>query len=489
MKTFNHLPFTKITGLGITLISIAAFQNEAQAEPENKKQTKEKPNIIYILADDLGYGDLSCYGQEQFKTPNIDRLAEEGMKFLQHYSGSTVSAPSRSVLMTGRHTGHTQIRGNQEVQPEGQAPLKSSIVTVAELLQDAGYVTGAYGKWGLGYPGSEGDPNNQGFDEFYGYNCQRYAHRYYPEHLWHNQEKINLKNDGTKRISYAPDLIQKEALRFIEQNHKQPFFLYLPYTIPHAELAVPDDDIMARFRGKFPEEPYSGNDYGDNFDYGGYCSVENPRAVFAAMVVRLDQYVKEISNKLKEMGIDDNTVVMFTSDNGPHLEGGADPHFFDSNGPLRGHKRDLYEGGIRVPFIARWPGTIEPNRISSHISDFSDFLPTVCDIAGVNIPENIDGISFLPELKGKEQNSHEYLYWEFTSAGGKQAIRMGNWKGVKLNINDNPDAPMLLYNLFEDKGEENNVANQYPEILEELENKMEEAHQPSEDFQFEYEKN
>mgnify|MGYP006283256597 CR=1 FL=1 len=489
MKTFNHLPFTKITGLGITLISIAAFQNEAQAEPENKKQTKEKPNIIYILADDLGYGDLSCYGQEQFKTPNIDRLAEEGIKFLQHYSGSTVSAPSRSVLMTGRHTGHTQIRGNQEVQPEGQAPLKSSVVTVAELLQDAGYVTGAYGKWGLGYPGSEGDPNNQGFDEFYGYNCQRYAHRYYPEHLWHNQEKINLKNDGTERITYAPDLIQKEALRFIEQNHNQPFFLYLPYTIPHAELAVPDDNIMARFRGKFPEEPYSGNDYGDNFDYGGYCSVENPRAVFAAMVVRLDQYVKEISNKLKEMGIDDNTVVMFTSDNGPHLEGGADPHFFDSNGPLRGHKRDLYEGGIRVPFIARWPGTIEPNRISSHISDFSDFLPTVCDIAGINIPENIDGISFLPELKGKEQKSHEYLYWEFTSAGGKQAIRMGNWKGVKLNINDNPDAPMLLYNLFEDKGEENNVANQYPEIVEELENKMEEAHTQSEDFQFEYEKN
>ncbi|MFW5901258.1 MAG: arylsulfatase [bacterium] len=489
MQTINHLYLTRITGMGLTLFSIASLQNEAVGAVNTDKTDNEKPNIIYILADDLGYGDLSCYGQEKFETPHIDRLAEEGMKFLQHYSGSTVSAPSRSVLMTGRHTGNTQIRGNQEVQPEGQAPLKGSVVTVAELLQDAGYVTGAYGKWGLGYPGSEGDPNKQGFDEFYGYNCQRYAHRYYPEHLWHNQEKINLKNDGTERITYAPDLIQEEALSFIEQHQDEPFFLYLPYTIPHAELAVPDDDIMARFRGKFPEEPHSGNDYGENFNYGGYCSVENPRAVFAAMIVRLDRYVKEISNKLKEMGIDDNTVVMFTSDNGPHLEGGADPHFFNSNGPLRGHKRDLYEGGIRVPFIARWPGTIEPNRVSSHISDFSDFLPTVCDIAGVNIPENIDGISFLPELKGKEQKNHEYLYWEFTSAGGKQAIRMGNWKGVKVNINNNPDAPLLLYNLFKDKGEENNVADQYPEIVEELNRKMEEAHTPSEDFLFEYEKN
>lgn len=489
MQTINHLYLTRITGMGLTIFSIASLQNEAVGAVNTDKTDNEKPNIIYILADDLGYGDLSCYGQEKFETPHIDRLAEEGMKFLQHYSGSTVSAPSRSVLMTGRHTGNTQIRGNQEVQPEGQAPLKGSVVTVAELLQDAGYVTGAYGKWGLGYPGSEGDPNKQGFDEFYGYNCQRYAHRYYPEHLWHNQEKINLKNDGTERITYAPDLIQEEALSFIEQHQDEPFFLYLPYTIPHAELAVPDDDIMARFRGKFPEEPHSGNDYGENFNYGGYCSVENPRAVFAAMIVRLDRYVKEISNKLKEMGIDDNTIVMFTSDNGPHLEGGADPHFFNSNGPLRGHKRDLYEGGIRVPFIARWPGTIEPNRVSSHISDFSDFLPTVCDIAGVNIPENIDGISFLPELKGKEQKNHEYLYWEFTSAGGKQAIRMGNWKGVKVNINNNPDAPLLLYNLFKDKGEENNVADQYPEIVEELNRKMEEAHTPSEDFLFEYEKN
>ncbi|MFW6101646.1 MAG: arylsulfatase [Bacteroidota bacterium] len=489
MQTINHLYLTRITGMGLTIFSIASLQNEAVGAVNTDKTDNEKPNIIYILADDLGYGDLSCYGQEKFETPHIDRLAEEGMKFLQHYSGSTVSAPSRSVLMTGRHTGNTQIRGNQEVQPEGQAPLKGSVVTVAELLQDAGYVTGAYGKWGLGYPGSEGDPNKQGFDEFYGYNCQRYAHRYYPEHLWHNQEKINLKNDGTERITYAPDLIQEEALSFIEQHQDEPFFLYLPYTIPHAELAVPDDDIMARFRGKFPEEPHSGNDYGENFNYGGYCSVENPRAVFAAMIVRLDRYVKEISNKLKEMGIDDNTIVMFTSDNGPHLEGGADPHFFNSNGPLRGHKRDLYEGGIRVPFIARWPGTIEPNRVSSHISDFSDFLPTVCDIAGVNIPENIDGISFLPELKGKEQKNHEYLYWEFTSAGGKQAIRMGNWKGVKVNINNNPDAPLLLYNLFKDKGEENSVADQYPEIVEELNRKMEEAHTPSEDFLFEYEKN
>jgi arylsulfatase A-like enzyme len=489
MKQKDQWHFKRITGLGITLFSVFSFQNEANGATNTENRADEKPNIIYILADDLGYGDLSCYGQEKFETPNIDRLAEEGMKFLQHYSGSTVSAPSRSVLMTGRHTGHTQIRGNQEIQPEGQAPLDGSVVTVAELLQKAGYTTGAYGKWGLGYPGSEGDPNNQGFDEFYGYNCQRYAHRYYPEHLWHNQEKIILKNDGTERITYAPDLIQQEALNFIEQNQNNPFFLFLPYIIPHAELAVPHDNILEMFKGKFPEEPYNGDDYGENFNYAGYCSVNNPRAVFAAMVTRLDQYVKEISNKLKALGLDENTIIMFTSDNGPHLEGGADPHFFNSNGPLRGHKRDLYEGGIRVPFIVRWPAKIEPRKVSSHISDFSDVLPTLCDIAGRDTPENIDGISFLPELKGENQKNHEYLYWEFTSAGGKQAIRMGNWKGVKVNINRNPDSPLLLYNLFEDKGEENNVADQYPEIVEELNRKMKEAHKRSEDFLFEYEKN
>ncbi|MDD7884784.1 arylsulfatase [Flavivirga sp. 57AJ16] len=461
----------------------------------NKKQTIEngdtrKPNIIYILADDLGYGDLSVMGQKKFSTPNIDKLAKDGVLFTQHYSGSTVCAPSRSSLMTGLHTGHTFIRGNREIKPEGQYPLDSSIVTVAELLKSEGYITGAFGKWGLGYPASEGDPNNQGFDEFYGYNCQRIGHNYYPYYLWHNQTKEILKgNSGKETETYAPDVIHEKSIAFLEKNKDTTFFMYYPSVIPHAELVAPEG-YMAKFRGKLlPEKSYQGVDDGEDYKNGGYGSQKEPHTAFAAMVYLLDKQVGEIRKKVEELGIAENTIIIFTSDNGPHQEGGADPNYFNSNADLRGHKRDLYEGGIRVPMIAYWPNKIKANSTSNHISAFWDFLPTACEIAQLKPPENIDGISFLPELLGKKQESHDYLYWEFLERGGKQAVRFGDWKGIRLDMNNNARASIELYNLVSDIGEENNVADENPEIVEQIANIMEKEHTYSEAFSFGYEKN
>jgi arylsulfatase A-like enzyme len=371
-----------------------------------KKEAKQaeivKPNIVYILADDLGYGDLSCNGQKRFLTPNIDRLASEGMVFTQHYAGCTVCAPSRSSLMTGQTTGHTPIRGNKEWKPEGQWPMPAKTFTIAEMLKEAGFVTGAFGKWGLGYPGSEGDANMQGFDEFYGYNCQRLAHNYYPAHLWDNQHKVMLKgNEGDKFSEYAPDLIHQKALKFMELNKDKPFFLYYPNTIPHAELLLPERNLQ-EFRGKLlPEKSFKGAEPGDpGFRIGAYGTQPESHAAFAAMVTLLDKQVGDILDKLKELGLDKNTLVIFSSDNGPHLEGGADPDYFDSNGPLKGYKRDLYEGGIRVPMIARWPGKIEPATKTDLISAFWDVMPTLADLIGAEITGNIDGISFLPTLLG-----------------------------------------------------------------------------------------
>jgi arylsulfatase A-like enzyme len=451
------------------------------------EEDKRPPNIIYILADDLGYGDLGCYGQKRIETPHLDQLAKDGIRFTRHYSGSTVCAPSRSALMTGLHTGHTPVRGNQEVQPEGQWPLPDSIKTLAELLKEAGYVTGAFGKWGLGYPGSEGDPVHQGFDRFFGYNCQRYAHRYYPEYLWSNSEKFYLAgNDWSNTETYAPDLIQQKAIEFIKEYQDTTFFAYLPIILPHAELIVPDDEIYREYLGKFPETPYAGGagaDYGPQMVIAMYCSQENPHATFAAMVARIDRYVGEIAEVVAELGLSENTIIMFSSDNGPHLEGGADPLFFDSNGGLRGFKRDLYEGGIRVPFIVKWPGTIEPGRVSEHPSAFWDLVPTLGELTGFTC-ENSDGISFLPELMNKAQSKHPYLYWEFHEMGGKQAILKDQWKAVRLQVGRDPDGPLELYDLDSDPGEEHDVARSHPELTATLSNMMEQARQPSGKFNF-----
>jgi len=431
-----------------------------------------RPNIIYIMADDLGYGDLSCYGQAKFKTPNIDRLAAEGITFTDYYAGSTVCAPTRCVLMTGVHTGHAFVRGNREVQPEGQAPMPADIVTLPRLLKKAGYTTGMFGKWGLGAPGSESDPVKH-FDTFFGYNCQRQAHTFYPTHLWHNHEKVPL--DGK---TYSADLISDQLLQFVRDNKDKPFFAYVPFTIPHAAMHVPEDD-HAPWREKWPQ-----------FDsrIGRYRGpqVKNPVAAFAGMMTRMDRHVGQLLSLLEELGIDDNTIVSFTSDNGPHMEGGHDPKFFDSNGPLRGHKRDLYEGGIRVPFVARWPGKIKPGTKTDLPVAMWDVLPTCLDIAGVEGPADIDGISYLPALLGKmdSQKKHDYLYWAFYERGGKQAVRWGKWKGVRNNVHKNPNSLLELYDLTEDIGETTDIAAQHPDVVAKLESCMQEAYTPSPRWSF-----
>lgn len=449
-------------------------------------------NVIYVLADDLGYGDLGCYGQALIKTPNIDRLASQGMLFTQHYAGSTVSAPSRSSLMTGQHTGHTYIRGNIGGLDgnEGQEPLPEQIYTLAKMFKQAGYVTGAFGKWGLGSPGSEGDPMNQGFDYFFGYNCQALAHKHYPEHLWDNRQKIILKgNDLMHAVHYAPDIIHAKALEFIKSNSEGRFFAFLPYTLPHAELLVPEDSIVQGYRSMFKEDyPYKAK-IGDYSPEGksqtAYSSQSEPRAQFAAMVTRLDNYVGEIMILLEHLNIREKTIIIFTSDNGPHKEGGADPDFFNSNGPLRGTKRDLWEGGIRVPMIASCPAIIKQGVTTGQVSAFWDILPTFADMTGIKIASQTDGISIMPTLSGKgKQKQHDYLYWEFHEAGGKIAVRLGKWKGVRLDYAKNPNASIKLFNLDKDISESNDLANKYPKIVKKIERIMNEAHTESKLFNF-----
>ena len=448
---------------------------------------QQKPNIVYILADDLGYGDLSCYGQKHFKTPNIDRLANQGMLFTQHYAGCAVCAPSRSSLLTGLTTGHTPIRGNKSWKDEGQYPLPAQSFTIAEMLKTAGYVTGAFGKWGLGSPGTEGDPNNQGFDQFYGYNCQSLAHNYYPDHLWDNQTKIILKgNTGTQSTEYAPTLIHQKALQFIDENKDKPFFLFYPTTIPHAELVAPEEN-MKEFRGKLlPEVAYKGAEPGsEKYRKGSYGSQKEVHAAFAAMVTLLDKQVGEIVDELKKLGLDKNTIIIFSSDNGPHVEGGADPDYFDSNGPLKGYKRDLYEGGMREPMIVSWPGKVAAGTKSDLISAFWDIMPTFADIVDVKAPENIDGISFLPTLLGKPgQKQHTSMYWEFHENNGRQAVRMGDWKLVRYNVSIPEKETTELYNLKTDLGETTNVAASNPKIVAKMLKIMKESRVSSPIFNF-----
>ncbi len=446
MGTVNRRQFIQ-AGVGTALAAHGLFTDGFAAG--------RKPNIIFILADDLGYGDLSCYGQAKFATPNIDRLAREGMLFRQHYSGSTVCAPSRCSLMTGFHMGHAFIRGNAG---EGKGiPLRPEDVTVAELLKKAGYKTGLYGKWGLGVEETTGHPNRQGFDEFFGYLDQAHAHFYYTDHLFRNETKIPLEKG-----QYSHDLIMDEALGFVRRNRSNPFFLYLAVTIPHASMEVPEDSI-APFRDEFEEQPFAPGQH--------YSAQPTPNAAFAAMVSRLDQGVGRLLKLLEETGIDQDTVVFFSSDNGPHKEGGRSPDYFHSSGPFRGIKRDLYEGGIRVPLLARWPGKIKAGAVSEHVSAFWDFLPTACQLASVPIPKGTDGVSMLRELSGRRQDRHDYLYWEFYERGFQQAVRQGNWKAVKLA----PGQPTELYDLGSDISEARNVATENPKIVRRLEEIMRRA--------------
>lgn len=454
---------------GTLLVGMSACKNEAPK--------KEVPmNVIYILADDLGYGDIGCYGQTKIHTPNIDKMAKEGMLFTQHYAGCTVSAPSRCSLMTGLHTGHSQIRGNKEINPEGQQPMATDTYTLGKLMKSAGYTTGIFGKWGLGYPGSSSVPSTMGFDEFFGYNCQRQAHSYYPDHLWHNNDTVFLhENDNEGRKVYSQDLIHEQALKFIRDNKDRPFYAMLTYTLPHAELNLPHDSIYSLYENAFEEVPYDGK--------MGYHPSEKPYASFAAMVTRLDKYVGDVMAELKELGLDKNTIVIFTSDNGPHREGGANPDYFKSYGSLRGIKRDVYEGGIRVPMVAWCPGKIKAGIKTDHVSAFWDVMPTLAELTGVTLPEPGDGVSFLPTLYSKEgQKQHDYLYWEFHELNGREALRCGNWKLIRQPIVGK--TILELYDLSNDIHEDHNLAQQNPEKVKELEILMDGARTESPLFNF-----
>ncbi len=441
------------------------------------QQPPPRPNILLIQADDLGYGDLSAYGQARFETPLLDRLAREGTRFTQYYAGSTVCAPSRAALMTGRHTGHGWIRGNGGF-PAGDIPLRLEDVTIAEVLRDAGYRTALVGKWGLGQPGSTGMPDRQGFDSAFGFLDQRHAHRQFTDHLWRNGERVSADLD----TDYVNDLFTKEAAGVIEKDDPRPFFVYLNYTVPHAELRAPSDSLD-RFRGQFPETPFSNppadeKPAGARFDVPslGYRSQPAPRAAFAAMITRMDRDVGRLVDLIRARGLDSRTLVMFISDNGPHQEGGGDPAFFRSSGGLRGIKRDLYEGGIRVPMIARWPGVVPAGRTSDHVWAHWDMLPTLADIAGARAPADLDGLSMAQALRGRSQATHPYLYWEFHERGFQQAVRSGRWKAVRLK----PGTPLELYDLVADPGEARNVASAHPDIVGQIETYLKTARTESE---------
>ncbi|HOX39436.1 MAG TPA: arylsulfatase [Candidatus Brocadiia bacterium] len=445
----------KAAALAAAGMPVATFSTACAAQPANAA-----PNIIFILADDLGYGDLGCYGQKQILTPNIDRMAAEGMRFTDCYSGSTVCAPSRCSLMTGYHTGHSRIRGNARV------PLLPEDVTVAKVLKQAGYATGIFGKWGLGEADTTGIPNRQGFDEWFGYLNQSHAHNYYPVELWDNEKQVTLEGnkDGKKR-QYSHDLVTEKALAFVNRKAGKPFFLYLAYTIPHAnnELGAVTGNGM-----EVPDDaPYSDKPW------------PQQQKNHAAMITRMDKDVGRLLALMQKLGIDENTVVFFSSDNGPHKEGGAKPEFFQSGGPLRGIKRDLYDGGIRVPMIARWPGRIKSGAVSDQIWAFWDFLPTAAELAGTKPPDGIDGISMAPALLGGRQRDHEYLYWEFHEGGFFQAVRMGKWKGVRYRSRSEP---VMLFDMTTDIGERNDLAKKYPDIAAKMTAVMQSARTDSPDF-------
>jgi len=472
----------------------------------------KSPNVIYILADDLGYAELGCYGQEKIETPNIDALAINGMRFIQHYTGSPVCAPARCILLTGRHSGHAQIRGNDEMAErgdvwnfaavsgdpnlEGQRPFKQGTQTIGTLFQEAGYKTAAIGKWGLGGPVTEGVPNKQGFDFFFGYNCQRQAHTYFPLHLWKNTEKVSLSNktvfphtslsEGAnpydpgsyadfRLTDYAPELMQNELIHFIKENKDSCFFLYYASPIPHVPLQAPKQWVDYYVKKFGDEEPYTGEQ--------GYFPNRYPHACYAAMVSYLDEQVGEIVATLKELNIYENTLIIFSSDNGPTFNGGSDSPWFNSAKPFQSEqgwgKASVMEGGIRIPMIVQWPCRIESGTVSDLLSAHYDVLSTLCELTGIETIGETDGISFLPTLFGEEQKEkHEFLYWEYPAAGGQQAVRLGKWKGIRKNT-FRGDLHVQLYNLEEDIREMNDVSEQYPEIVNKIELIFKQEHRSS----------
>ncbi len=464
-----------------------------------------QPNVVFILADDLGYAELGCFGQQRIRTPNLDRLAAEGVRLSQHYSGNAVCAPSRCVLMTGLHPGHAFIRNNRPVKPEGQYPIPAQTRTLARLLQQQKYATGAFGKWGLGPPGSEGDPLVQGFDRFFGYNCQTVAHNYYPTYLWSDKRRVPLNNhafsvqttlpagvDPNDPASYAtfsgkdyaPDLIAEQARNFIRENKDRPFFLYMPTTVPHLALQVPEDSL-AQYLGVFPETPYLGEKR--------YLPHRAPRAAYAAMITRMDREVGRIVELVKSLDLDEQTIFVFSSDNGPAYDGlgGTDADFFQSAGPLRGLKGSLYEGGVRVPGIVRWKGRIAAGTVSDRVTGFEDWLPTILELIGTEqgIPTGIDGISFAPTLLGKKQPDRPLLYREFPDYGGQQSVRIGDWKGIRQNLTpkgqgQRPRMRIELYNIAHHLSEKNDVAADHSEIVARMAALMAAQHTPSPEFPF-----
>jgi arylsulfatase A-like enzyme len=444
----------------------------AVTSTSHAREAAQRPNIVFIMADDLGYGHLGSYGQTKIRTPHLDRMAAEGTRFTQCYAGHCVCAPSRSVLMTGRHSGHTSVRING-----GGAPLLPEDVTVAEVLKEAGYATGIFGKWGLGDHGTEGVPYQQGFDEFYGYLHQVHAHFFYPWFLWRNDQRHVLsENVGEKEEQYSHDLIADEALGFVRRHKEGPFFLYVPFTIPHFELLVPEDSLQ-EYEGKFPEP----TPYLDSRRH--YASQPAPRTTLAAMITRMDRDVGRILALLGELGIDEKTIVFFTSDNGGYrLARPDEPDFFAANGPLRGAKGSFYEGGIRVPMIVRWPGRVRAGASDDFIWAFWDVMPTLAELAGTQPPADIDGISVAPRLLGEEQpEPSRFLYWEKIPPRGdagapawSQAVRKGRWKAVRQR----PKLPLELYDLKSDVGEKNNVAGQHPEVVEMIEDYLRTARTP-----------
>lgn len=462
----NRRKFLKETGLGAAALSAMVlpmdFARRADAASD------PRPNIVLIMADDLGYGHLGCYGQKIIRTPNIDRLAHDGMKFTQAYAGCTVCAPSRSVLMTGYHTGHTPVRGNT-----GGIALRDRDLTFAEILQKAGYKTGLFGKWGLGDANTEGVPNRQGFDEFFGYLHQKHAHFYYTDYLWHNETKYLLpgNKDGQKK-QYTHDVVMDKALDFMDRSQDEPFFCFLSFTIPHHEWAVPDETLKL-YAGQFDERPHKVR------WRQGYAQPAEPKATMAAMITHMDKGVGQVVDRLERLGLRENTLVVFVSDNGAGDYDLACPEFFNANDPLRGYKGDLYEGGIRVPAIASWPGRIEAGSESDHAWYFGDFMPTFAELAGTlnETPKDCDGLSFVPALLGSEkagrqQAQHEFLYWEMGSKDLTRAGRMDHWKAVWPS----GDAPVELYDLDRDIGERNDVAAKHPEIVAKMKGHLERNH-------------